>query len=199
MQRRCRARYRSRIVAGDDAGSVSPFCASPVYSRIFSQRHIYIYLRVRVPAVESRIIPSPIASRLQRPRRLVGPCAFTCIQGAPLVVIKLSRMTDLPGFRDGDLCTISAGVRMYIAALREAHRAASSRRDANALARRVRSLEKFDRTRIDVCVRARARQVAITRAEIQRVTPNVMHMLSRMSRHVCIKRSKARFFLLCSG
>lgn len=88
-------------------------------------------------------LPPPIAWRLQRLRQLVGPCAFTCIQGTPLVVIKLSRMTDLLGFRD----LRDAGVRRPLARPRR----------ANAPALYVHSLGKLDRICIDVCAYIYAR------------------------------------------
>lgn len=104
----------------------------------------------------------------------MGPCAFTCIQGAPLVVIKLSRMTDLPGFRGlhdaAGVCTtvgLARGRRVLAATLRERarslenwfaylHRCARARGRANAC--------------VHSCVCARSRQVAIMKSEIQRAS-----------------------------
>lgn len=109
-----------------------------VYSRFFV--FPISYLRVRVSAMESRITVAERSLEASTDvRRLVGPCAFTCIQGAPLVVIKLSCMTDLPGFRGLQ--------RRCSSALREA--------GARQRALRIRSLENWIVFASRMCTRDR--------------------------------------------
>lgn len=114
-------------------------------------------ISVRVPAAESRIIPSRRSLEASTDVRRLSywdhALAFTCIQGAPLVVIKLSRMTDLPARLSG-----SRRILRYIR--RPCERPVARQRALTIL-------RKLDRTRaLGVCS---ARQVAITRSEIQRI------------------------------
>lgn len=111
-----------------------------MYSRFFV--FPILYLRVRVSAMESRITVAEKSLEASTDvRRLLGPCAFTCIQGAPLVVIKLSCMTDLPGFRP--VC--NAGV----------HRPCERPALANMLSVSARSLENWIAFASRMCARDR--------------------------------------------
>jgi len=76
--------------------SLEPSGASRRFSLFFRPLFLVASPRRACPRSEITNYQPPIARGLNgRSPTLVGPCAFTCIQGAPLVVIKLSRMTDL--------------------------------------------------------------------------------------------------------
>lgn len=162
------ARYRSWITANRGRASLllirSRFYLSPppppLYFFSFFLQHVaYIARRVRVSAAESRI---KYTGRIARGFNGRSPTcgtlrAFTCIQGAPLVVIKLSRMTDLPRLsglrapRRADLLAGLARGRRYVPTR-------SLPLSLSLTGRGHVSFRKLDR------IRARARRCACVRA-----------------------------------
>jgi hypothetical protein len=76
--------------------SLRPSGVSRRFSLFFRPLFLVASPRRACPRSEITNYQPPIARGLNGRSTHVGPCAFTCIQGAPLVVIKLSRMTDLP-------------------------------------------------------------------------------------------------------